>query len=189
MYRKRQRIESSDEEGADDVEVGIEETEKDDTSEEEKEFEDNQENNRKKSRPRLESSDEDDIEAVDEESDTSESDMVKDKAKKKPRQRQSKVKSFKHEWLQKSISGSKTSLWLKPHPTSSNKALCTVCPKSTRDGFSINEGWKAVMQHGTGVKHREQLKQCLENPMWKKPGTEPVKITEGLQKMAELSKR
>lgn len=192
MFHKRQRIDSSDEEATDDVEVAVEETERDDmsdTSEEEKEFDDNQANNRKRSRPRLESSDQDEIEAVDDESDTSESDMVKDKAKKKPQQRQSKVKSFKHEWLQKSISGSKTSLWLKPHPTCSNKALCTVCPKSTRDGFSINEGWKAVMQHGTGVKHGEQLKQCQENPMWKKPGTEPVKITEGLQKMVELSKR
>ena len=50
-------------------------------------------------------------------------------------------------------------------------------------------GGALINKHGSGAKHREQLKQCQENPMWKTPGTEPVKISEGLEKMAELSKR
>jgi len=169
MSRKRLRIESSDEEAAGDVEVAGEEADKDDTSDDEEENEsDENQVSREKSRPRLESSDEEEVEVVNDESDAEEADTVKDKAKKswRPHKRLLKVKSFKHEWLQKSISGSRTSLWLKPHPTTSNKALCTVCPK-----------------------HLEQLKQSQENPLWRKPGTKPVKITEGLKKMEEVSKR
>jgi len=189
---ERLGIESSDEEAADDVEVAGEEADKDDMSDDEEENEsDENQDSREKSRPRLESSDEEEVEVVNDESDAEEADTVKDKAKKswRPHKRLLKVKSFKHEWLQKSISGSRTSLWLKSHPTTSNKALCTVCPKVMREGFSTNEGWKAVIQHGTGAKHLEQLKQSQENPLWRKPGTKPVKITEGLKKMEEVSKR
>ena len=137
MYRKRPRIESSDEEAADDVEVARKEVDEDDMSdntEEENESDENQVS-LNKSRPRLKSSDEEEGDCVNDNSDAEELDTVKDKAKKlwRPRERLLKVKSFKHEWLQKSISGSRTSLWLKPHPTTSKKALCTVCPKAMRE--------------------------------------------------------
>ena len=42
--------------------------------------------------------------------------------------KRTKVKSFKLEWLDETIAGNKTSLWLKPDVSDSGRALCTVCP-------------------------------------------------------------
>ena len=84
MYRKRPRIESLDEEAADDVEMAGKEVDKDDMSdktEEENESDENQVS-KNKFRPRLESSDEEEVDFVNDESDAEELNTVKDKAKK-----------------------------------------------------------------------------------------------------------
>ena len=39
--------------------------------------------------------------------------------------KRTKVKSFKLEWLDETIAGNKTSLWLKPDVSDSGRALCT----------------------------------------------------------------
>ena len=82
---------------------------------------------------------------------------------KKPRgKRSQKVKSFLKSWLEQSIEGTKTSLWLKPDPANSLRAVCTVCPAVT--SFSINEGWKAIIQHNNGKQHKGKTFRMPNKP-------------------------
>ena len=106
---------------------------------------------------------------------------------KKPRgKRSQKVKSFLKSWLEQSIEGTKTSLWLKPDPANSLRAVCTVCPAVT--SFSINEGWKVIIQHNNGKQHKEKLSECQTNPEFHQKKNVTPLISEGFKKMEEKAK-
>ena len=96
-----------------------------------------------------------------------------------------KVKSFKREWLEKSINGIKTDLWLKPDATNPQIGVCTVCPALTR--FSVNEGWSAIVQHNKGKQHQAELEKSQADPEPRQKKTQQL-LTEGLKKMEERGK-
>ena len=98
--------------------------------------------------------------------------------------KRTKVKSFKLEWLDETIAGNKTSLWLKPDVSDSGRALCTVCPAPC----SINtiEGWAAVKQHGKTKKHEKYLKMSQSNPNFQQIDNSSPSIVQSIGKMVFL---
>ena len=101
--------------------------------------------------------------------------------------KRTKVKSFKLEWLDETIAGNKTSLWLKPDVSDSGRALCTVCPAPC----SINtiEGWAAVKQHGKTKKHEKYLKMSRSNPNFQQIDNSSPSIVMEKDEVLRLKKR
>jgi hypothetical protein len=94
-----------------------------------------------------------------------------------------KVKGFKLEWLDQTIEGSKTSLWLKPDVSVSSRALCTVCPAPC--SINTNEGWAAVKQHGKSKKHVKYLEMSQSNPNFQQVDNSSPSIVQSIAKMVE----
>ena len=97
-----------------------------------------------------------------------------------------KVAKFLPKWLEMSIDGHKVSRWLTPDPADPAKGVCLLCPAP--NSFSINEGWKSITQHNSGVKHQKNMELSMKNPEFKQVDNSAPKITDGLKKMFELQK-
>ena len=111
---------------------------------------------------------------------------VKIRSKKSVKKRSKiKVKSFKKEWLENCIEGSKVSMWLTPNSKFPGNFFCSVCP-----GYTHQEGWASIKQHGKGKLHKRNLELSQTNPEFKQANISTTpSASKCLEMMQEAEKR
>lgn len=107
----------------------------------------------------------------------------------KKKKKSYKVKSFKHEWLEKYLDGVKVKTWLTAAPDNPKKAKCMVCPSSADSPFSgrcfsIAEGFSAIKTHSETAVH----KKASENPKQNAPLNQ-MRIETGIRNQEELTSK
>jgi hypothetical protein len=95
-----------------------------------------------------------------------------------------KVKSFKKEWIENCNEGSKVSMWLKPNSKIPGNFFCSVCPGGGQ-GYTHQEGWASIKQHGKGKLHKKNLELSQTNPEFKQAN---ISATPSASKCLEMMK-